>query len=129
MDGLCCHGETTAGLIGQPRIQGGEIVGGEPIQGTTQAIIVEVCRGDPRTNQTLDGLVLKESWSAGELPPSAATPEPDVPRFRASGSSVLWLIVIGYRQPGHSSTGVPCCFPIVTVPMKGLKVLQCIFPS
>src|ERR1051326_1258501 len=57
----------------------------------------------------------------GSVTTATATPEPDLPRFRASGSSVIRLIVIGHRQPGHT---VPCCFLIVTVSMQGLKVVQ-----
>ena len=110
------------------RKEGGDVVCIQPVQRPPQTVVVERLRTDARAEKVFDGLVGKESWSAGELPPSAATPEPDVPRFRASGSSVIWLMVIGYRQPGHFSPRVPCCFPIVAMPMQRLKVLQRIFP-
>jgi hypothetical protein len=41
-------------------------VGGEPIQGPPQAIVVQSLRGNPRTDQTLDRFVCKELGHQGE---------------------------------------------------------------
>ena len=109
------------------RKEHGDVVGVQPVQRPPQTIVVERLRTEPGPRRWSRGLSQK-AWSTGELRPSAATPEPDVPRFRASGSSVFWLMVIGYQQPGHFPPRVPCCFPIVAMPMQRLKVLQRTLP-
>jgi hypothetical protein len=53
--------------------EGGEVVGREPIQGTPQTIIVQVCRGDARANQALDWFVFKELRD--QIQPSIAEPQ------------------------------------------------------
>ena len=55
----CCHPKALARLPGDPRKQRGGIMSVQPIQGASQAVVMQELGGDPGPNRCSTGLVAK----------------------------------------------------------------------